>query len=245
MASASRDPKTGQVYIPDCSQYQEALRRAQAKLEAAQAELQNVQHWTRQIQASIQQSERQVRRLLWVVEQEIPKSNALLEALLWALAAYGAVSLAGSLLGSSASTAAPPQQTSNAAGDWRELGIQDVPLAQIDLSDSYVHSQDDFKKTPYDVMVAGLHKLESTVRPAVEGGANGDYFSDLDARQGLEYEHGYRRVYDAFYGAEPIRLEKINDRYQVVGGYHRLYVAQQLGLETIPANVIEQTTDEG
>ena len=75
------------------------------------------------------------------------------------------------------------------------------------------------------------------MRPAVRQGADGDDFARLDAERGLAYEHGYRRVYDAFYGNDAIRLERVGDTYQVVNGYHRLFVARELGLATVPARV--------
>ncbi|HIC87994.1 MAG TPA: hypothetical protein EYP04_01110 [Anaerolineae bacterium] len=35
-----------------------------------------------------------------------------------------------------------------------------------------------------------------------------------------------------------MRLNKMGDRYQVVNGYHRLFIARQLGIKTVPARVI-------
>jgi hypothetical protein len=124
--------------------------------------------------------------------------------------------------------------------EWADQGIRDVPLAQVDLRDSPVHDTSDFHKVSREEMVEGFRKLEEEVRPAVERGATGDYFSQLDKEQGLDYEHGYRRVYDAFYGDSCIRLEKVGDSYAVVNGYHRLAVARELGLKTVPAQVIEE-----
>ena len=119
-------------------------------------------------------------------------------------------------------------------------GIQDVSLDQIDLSDTYVHCLADFRdRAPHDELVEAIRKLEATVQPAVGQGADGDYFARLDAQQGLDYAHGYQRVYETFYGSfEPIRLEHVGSAYKVVGGYHRLFVARELGLSTIPAHIV-------
>jgi hypothetical protein len=124
-------------------------------------------------------------------------------------------------------------------GEWVDRGIQDVPVEEVDLSDSPVQDTDDFRKVSHAEMVEGFRKLQEEVRPAVAQGAEGDYFSRLDQERGLDYEHGYRRVYDAFYGDDAIRLDKVDDTYTVVNGYHRLAVAQELGLRTVPARVIE------
>lgn len=124
--------------------------------------------------------------------------------------------------------------------EWVDQGIQDVPVDKIDMSDSPVQDTGDFQKVSHEEMAEGFRKLEEEVRPAVERGADGDYFYQLDQECGLDYEHGYRRVYDAFYGDSSIRLDKVDDTYDVVNGYHRLAVARELGLKTVPARVIER-----
>lgn len=131
----------------------------------------------------------------------------------------------------------------NEEREWVNRGITDVPINSIDVRDTVIKGESDFHKVTHDQMKDGVKKLESSVRPAVEQGADGDYFSDLDQQKGLDYEHGYRRVYDAFYGNEPIRLDKDGDTYTVTNGYHRIFVAKELGIQTIPALVIEHITD--
>jgi hypothetical protein len=127
--------------------------------------------------------------------------------------------------------------------EWVNRGIVEVPISSIDDRDCPIKSYDDFHKVSHDQMKDGLNKLESDVRPAVKNGANGDYFSDLDQQKGLDYEHGYRRVYDAFYGNEPIRLDKDGDTYSVINGYHRLFTAKEMGFQTIPSLVNEKIKD--
>jgi len=122
-------------------------------------------------------------------------------------------------------------------GHWQDIGIQEVPLSQIDLSDSPVHSQGDFHKVSYDDMAHGLRTLEG-MKPEIARGANADYFADQDRRAGLPYPYGRQRIYEAFYGQEAIRLNQQGNRYTVVNGYHRLCVAKDLGLQTVPARVI-------
>lgn len=125
-------------------------------------------------------------------------------------------------------------------GDWVDSGIQNVSLDAIDVQDSYVETPDDFKKVSHEEMTRGMEVLESEVRPAVEQGFDADHFREVDQARGVDYAHGTQRVYEAFYGDEPIRLNRIGDRYEVVNGYHRLYVAREMGLDTVPARVIEK-----
>jgi hypothetical protein len=115
--------------------------------------------------------------------------------------------------------------------------LHQVALDQIDLSDSYVHSPADFKKVPYDTMVDGLGKLNAVVLPAVRRGATDEHFAQLDRDHGLDYSHGYQRVYDAFFGTDAIRLDRVGDRYRVISGYHRLTVARDLGIPTLPVRI--------
>lgn len=126
--------------------------------------------------------------------------------------------------------------------EWVDKGIQMVSVDRVDLSNSPVLGESDFRKVSHAEMVEGFQKLETTVRPAMGTGADGEYFSDLDKSQGLDYEHGYRRVYDAFYGSDPIRLDRTGDTYNVVNGYHRLAVAKELGITALPARVLEGRT---
>jgi len=132
------------------------------------------------------------------------------------------------------------ENANKAQSDWVEKGIQDVPVDKIDVSTSYVKNEADFKKVSHQDMAKGMQTLQGEIRPAVSNGADGEYFYQLDQQRGLDYAHGSQRVYEAFYGQEPIRLEKIGDRYNVTNGYHRLFVAKEMGIETIPASVIEK-----
>lgn len=124
-------------------------------------------------------------------------------------------------------------------GEWVDKGIQEVSVSAIDTSDGYhVNGPADFKKVSYTEMQRGFQMLEKKVKPTVAQSDNDDYSSRLYEPNGLRSEEG--RVYDAFYGDAPICLEKIGSRYKVVAGYHRLYVAKEQGIESVPASVIEK-----
>lgn len=238
--------RDGRRHTPDCRAYEQQVLQAKRNLDAARQELRQVEQAIKQVEAAVHSYEHQARRLSGFVNNDLKAGQALLERKISTLQGYVAGGLIGSAVGlvanilSNADMVSSLPKTTISTGAWQEQGIVDVPLAEIDLSDSYVQGPDDFKKVAVDTMISGLQKLESTVRSAVEKGADADYFSALDAQQGLAYQDGYRCIYDAFYGDEPIRLEKINGRYQVINGYHRLFVAQQLGLTAIPASVTVQ-----
>jgi hypothetical protein len=76
------------------------------------------------------------------------------------------------------------------------------------------------------------------VLPAVRRGAGGEDFARMDAERGLDYEHGYQRVYEAFFGDDSLRLDaRAGGTYGVTNGYHRIKVAAELGLRTLPARI--------
>lgn len=239
--SGSYDHQTGRSYVPDCRQYQQALQQAQRYLRQAQSELRTVQQAIKAVERAAADYQRQAQRLATMLSGDLPKGAALLGrsiAILQSYLSMSAPSGSGASLGASSSSSSSTNTSTSTK--WVEQGIIDVPISQIDTSDSSVQGAQDFRKVSHKQMVDGLQKLEQVVRPAVQNGADGDYFSELDAEEGLEHADGYRRIYDAFYGGEPIRLEKVGDSYQVTNGQHRLFVARELGLESIPASVISQ-----
>lgn len=95
---------------------------------------------------------------------------------------------------------------------------------------------EDFKKVSVEEMEAGMHRLQEML-PSIENGegATGDYWSQKDQAEALEYKDGYRRVYDAFFGDDRIRLSKTGDTYDVINGRHRIWLAKRMGWSSIPA----------
>lgn len=255
-------PSDDRGRAPDCSALDAWVRQAGNALRDAEAELHTVQHWLGTVRQAAQEYRREAGQLRHLLEYELPRARAFLGRKIATLRAYvslfvpygGHVASSGPLLPTAThfvppapllaadapSTSAPAVAEPLTApdGSWLARGIQDVPLGQIVLDDSFVRSAADFHKVSYEVMVVWPRLLEEVIRPAVWQGADGDDFTALDARAGLDYEHGHRRVYDAFYGGDPVRLEWTGDGYRVVDGYHRLFVARELGLATIPASVV-------
>jgi hypothetical protein len=92
-----------------------------------------------------------------------------------------------------------------------------------------------------DEMREGLNRLER-MKPLIDSGAgaSSDYWREFDQTQSLDYEHGYQRIYESFYGNDAIRLNKDGDQWDIVNGRHRIFLAQEMGIKTVPAHVIEK-----
>lgn len=127
-----------------------------------------------------------------------------------------------------------------APGDWVDRGIQDVPVADLPEPEG-VEDAGDFEKVSPDEVKAGLMRLQE-MKPAIASGegASTDYWREFDRQRGLAYPDGYQKVYDSFYGHDAIRLDKDGDQYDIVNGRHRIFVARQMGMDTVPARVIEK-----
>lgn len=124
------------------------------------------------------------------------------------------------------------------AGEWIEVGHQNIPVDRINVSESSVHSANDFNKVSFDEMEQGMKVLDSEVRPAVETqGASRGYFEQLDRSQPLDGDVSRTKVYDSFYGEKisSVRVAKVGDHYEVENGYHRVFVAKELNMSSIPA----------
>lgn len=133
-----------------------------------------------------------------------------------------------------------PQET-----EWVDVGFKRIPVDSLDARDlEHVQGPADFHKATHDEMVDGFAKLDKVVDPALDRGVDRDYFRELDQAQGLDYQHGYQRVYEAFYGDSSVRVEKDGDVCRVINGAHRLSVARELGRETVPARVLERRKRE-
>jgi len=70
---------------------------------------------------------------------------------------------------------------------------------------------------------------------------NSAYFFSLDQQAGVSYANGLLRVYEAFFGSEPIHLSRVKGapQWTVGNGRHRILVAKELGWKAIPAQTVE------
>ena len=133
---------------------------------------------------------------------------------------------------------APQEQTDMAR--WVDRGIINVRVSDLPQPEG-ISGPADFQKESYEDMRVGLRKLE-LMKPYVADGsrASSDAWRTFDQQEGLSYENGYQKVYDAFYGDGAIRLEKVGDQYDIINGRHRIFAAKEMFMREIPARMIER-----
>ena len=123
---------------------------------------------------------------------------------------------------------------------WIEKGIQSVDLSQLPEVEG-VNGPDDFHKVSMEDMEKGLKKLDFIINVINQGmGTVSSYWANIDAQKKLSYANGYQRVYEAFYGNEPIRIEKDGNNYSITNGRHRIWLANKMGINSLPASIVEK-----
>lgn len=120
---------------------------------------------------------------------------------------------------------------------WIDEGIHQVPVHELPPPEG-ITSAADFQKVSETEMRAGIRRLQE-MRPTIEAGAgaSSDYWREFDKTHGLEYAHGYQRVYDAFFGMDAIKVTADGKKYDIVNGRHRIWLAQQMGIDYLPMRV--------
>ncbi len=228
-------PRYSQSPTTSYDEIQKIVVDTQRKLTEAQNKVDEIKRWRRQVEQYAEEYRRQAQQTLTFLDGEIPKATSLLKQWIQQLESY--IQISSSPMGSSATHTV---QTTTADTDFplSTDKIEDIPLAQIDWENIEPLTPKDYKKVPYNEMRAGLLKLQQVVKPQIELGATEDDFMLMDDEQGLEYAHGYHRIYEAFYGRDAIAVEKVGEKYRVLNGRHRLLLAKELGWESIPARIV-------
>ena len=126
--------------------------------------------------------------------------------------------------------------SSKGASGEPSAGLQKVDLSQIESDRREPISYD---KVSREHVVLGLNRLKTVVEPAVAVGKGSDYFKARDSAEGLSGEHSYSGVHNWFYNSDhAIKLTRTDSgKYTVSNGYHRLAVARELGIDSLPAVV--------
>jgi hypothetical protein len=133
----------------------------------------------------------------------------------------------------------PSTDTQQLKDVWEDKGVIDVPVANLPDPEGVESPQDFDHHITWEDAQSATKQLPK-IQDLVKNGKTGDDFSTEDQAAGLDYAHGKRRVYDLYYGSDPIRLDKDGDHYDIISGRHRIYAAKELGLSTIPARVKEK-----
>ncbi len=125
--------------------------------------------------------------------------------------------------------------------EWVDRGIIDVPVKDLPAPDD-VNSPDDFHHhISWDDAKTASEQLPG-IQADVNAGKTAEDFSREDENNGLDWKSGNRRIYDLYYGNDPVVVDKDGNDYTIVSGRHRIFIAKELGLETIPAKVIEKVS---
>lgn len=122
--------------------------------------------------------------------------------------------------------------------EWVDRGIIDVPVKDLPAPDD-VDSPDDFSKISWDDAITASEQLPG-IQADVNAGKTAEDFSKEDEINGQSWQTGKRRIYDLYYGNDPVVLDKDGDQYTIDSGRHRIFAAKKLDLETIPARVKEK-----
>jgi hypothetical protein len=249
-------------YQPDCSGEEDELRQAIREFETAKRNFETVKILYSKVENAVSEFHQHIRRLRDLATTNVNRANAYLENKTAILESYrnvrpesvnplainseSASSLQSNVITTSALSATTSlanvttKELSDTSGQWVETRLHNFDLSIL-LSPEYIQGAGDFQKVKLDEMQDGLKKLQE-MKPVIEQGVGNskDYWSDIDKKKGLDYPNGYQRVYEAFYGAEPIRIIKDGDKYDITNGRHRIWAAKQLGIKTLPLVLVER-----
>jgi hypothetical protein len=126
----------------------------------------------------------------------------------------------------------------------RVADLQEVPLDQIEQTE--IQSPNDFdSQEQYQSMKREVEMLKQ-MKPAISQNANGDTFDDWDKANQIghyspeSHTRGYQDVYHSYYGNNDcIALSPNKDGgYDIINGRHRIYLAREAGLKSIPARMV-------
>jgi hypothetical protein len=225
LEACQRDPEA------DCSGLQREVERAAARLATAEGALRAAERACSEFQPRQARFTREAQRL-------VGEGRQLLGRMAEDLETYLAVAGGGEFLGGASGAAAAPSTPPPTPG--LPDGWAMVPLGLIDTSDSSVTGPESFGKGyTSDDLAWAFETLHEVVLPALAYGHGADYFQQRDLAEGRYGTRSYSDTYSGFFkDSSAIKLEPRPDgTYSIGNGYHRVWVAQRLGLDTVPGQV--------
>ncbi len=123
--------------------------------------------------------------------------------------------------------------------EWIDRGIIDVSVADLPDPEGVSSPEDFDHHIKWDDARSATEALPQ-MQQEVKNGKVRDDFHAQDVQDGLDYQHGKERIYDLYFGGDPVAVDKVGDQYTIVSGRHRIFAAKEAGLETIPARVNEK-----
>jgi len=237
---------------PDCSSWEGQVSDSQRELDEALEHLNEVRRAADQVRSAAEDFLHSARQLDGVSRERMRLARLYLQAKTRELHSYRAVSHPAAPPSTAARARPAVTSVSSVAGvgaaaadagisRFCERGFVAINVAEIPDEEIGSLSADDFHKYPHEEMLMGARRFDLEVRPAAEAGSGRDYFQQKDRESGADYEHGLERLYDSYYGSEPIRVTKLKSgRLEVTNGRHRLFVAKEAGIRTVPVSLVEE-----
>lgn len=234
----------------DCSQEYDDLHRARRGREASQRRLQEVKLWQARVERQVEDYRRMAAGLKRLATQRTSQVVTFLQNKINEIRRYqsltggtevssGAGLSGDEVLSGVTGVAAAGVAGSAAAAGWQEKGICEVRVA--DLPQVNDINAAEFRKVPMEEMQAGLRRYQEMQGLLAAGHENTrEHWAQMDREKGLSYPEGYQRIYESFYGMEPIRVTKDGNHYTIENGRHRIWLAKQMGIATLPASVVER-----
>ncbi len=232
---------------------EEERRYYENLLAEAEEDLQEMRRQMGQVREQYEAYRHHAQRIRELANQLTPKAVAFLDGRASELEAYVAVAIPGTEAGpvTPSTTASPPETSASApaspaAPDITRYalppGFEWVPLDEIAMDD--LPEDTEFHKASREEMLAGMSKLPQVLellqdRLDQSRTDNTLYFWRLDRQAGRSYREGLQGAYEAFFGSEPIRLERSAEggRWRITNGRHRVKLAKELRWSAVPASV--------
>lgn len=121
--------------------------------------------------------------------------------------------------------------------EWVDYGINNVKVQDLKISEG-VESKEDFSKISWEDAIHATEQLPNLIEE-VESRKGMEDFREIDRQNGVDPWFGKEKSFNLYYGGDPVKVEKIGDRYLIDHGRHRIFAAKGLGIEIIPARVKE------
>ncbi len=198
--------------------------------------------------------EREAERLRSVMEDHVPRCEALLVRKADELRLMRAIQPENDLgwVGTALQNADFTEPGIHVAAGMLDLTANPLPsgyawvkLSEMDLADalSDVQTPDDFRPyATYDMLRCGFDILRSTVLPAIaERGYTADsyFFERLDQSANRDPGQGARCVFDSFFGDGHLAVQRTPNGgpLTVINGRHRIKVAKDAGWTAVPVKI--------
>jgi hypothetical protein len=228
------------------------------KIEEAEEHLSRLETWQSRVEESQQKFLNRASQLGEFASTQAVEAQTFLSEKIDLIRKYHSIPVGSGAAGSASSSVGSSQISSKIAGSQLANELMALPLPDgfrwINLDEisseamSELPTESDFRKVEYNEVVRGFNVLKDEILPLLQQtpqNANSDYFGEQDRNRGFDESNGARRVFDAFFGSDPIYLERASreGKFNITNGRHRIRVAQDLGFNAIPAKIAEDNSN--